>query len=167
MFHHAPRAVLLAAIAAALAVTTPVLAAAGSHSKVAPREFFAATVNGSTGEEHPVKVAVVCAGPSTTGHPLAGQTVGVKLVPVPSSGTTSLGYTGYNGTSIGAFFGAPPPAAGTGSGPVNFPVYRTKPIPTSLVLPCSGPGHVTFVPLPNLPPAQSLSIPVEFWSQSV
>jgi hypothetical protein len=167
VFHHAPRAVLLAAVTAALAVATPVMAAAGSHSKVAPHEFFSATVNGSTGEEGPVKVAVVCAGPSATGHPLAGQTVGVKLVPVPSSGATSLGYTGSNGTSIGAFFGAPPPANGTGAGSVNFRVYRTKLIPTSLVLPCSGSGHVTFVPLPNLPPAQGISIPVEFWSQSV
>jgi hypothetical protein len=159
----ATRAVVLGALAGAAATTTPVSAAGTYHARVVPFEFYSGVVNDSTGESGPVKITVVCAGPSSTGHAAAAQTVGVKLVPVPS-GTTTLGYTGDNGRSIGAFFGAPPPDPGAGMSYVRFGFYRTKPIPTSLVLPCSGDGRVTFVPLPNLPPAQSIAIPVEFVS---
>jgi hypothetical protein len=67
--------------------------------------------------------------------------VGVKRVPPPPAGTATLGYTGDRGTSTGAFFGPPPPTAGAGTSYVSFQVYRTKPIPTDLELPCSGSGR--------------------------
>jgi hypothetical protein len=146
---------------------TPVSAAGNAHSKVGPHEYFSATVNGSSGVKAPAKIAVACAGPSETGHPLAGQTVGVTLVPVPSTAAKVLGYTGDFGASIGAFFGAPPPGSAPSPVYVNFGVYRVKPIPTSLELPCSGEKWVTFVPLPNVPPSQSLAVPVEFVSEGV
>jgi len=167
MFRNARRAVPLAVLIATAATTTLASAAGDAHPKVSPHEFFAATVNGSTGENGPVRIAVVCAGPSETGHPLAGQTVGVKLVPVPSTATNMLGYTGGSGTSIGAFFGPPPPAAEASSSFISFGVYRMKPIPTSIELPCSGDKWVTFVALPNLPPARSVAVPVEFVSMGV
>lgn len=112
-------------------------------------------------------ILTTCVGPihpGETGHPLGGQTVGVRLVPVPGSRTSSLGYTGNRGTSIGAFFGAPPPSP-SGSSYVSFTVYGTKPIPTSLVLPCAGRGQVTFVPLPLQPPARTIAVPVAFAGQ--
>ena len=164
MLRNTPRAaVAITVLIAVVAFTTPVSAAAGSHPAIVPHEFFKATVNGSAGEGGPVRISMTCAGPSTTGHPAGGQTVGVKLVPVPSSSPSVLGYTGDSGTSIGAFFGAPPPGGGATTY-VRFTVYRTEPLPTSLVLPCSGFGRATFVPLPNLPPARSFTVPVEFSS---
>jgi hypothetical protein len=167
MFRNASRATAaITVLIAVVAITTPVSAAADSHPAIVPHEFFMATVNGSTGDGGPVTISMACGGPSTTGHPVGGQTLGVKLVPVPSSATSVLGYTGDSGTSIGAFFGAPPPGGGAASY-VSFAVYRTKPMPTSLVLPCSGFGRVTFVPLPNLPPARSITVPVEFSSPAM
>ena len=142
--------------------------AGASSVAIDPHDYFTATVNGSTGETGPVTIWMACAGPITpgeTGHPLAGQTVAVKLVPTPSSGTGVLGYTGTSGTSIGAFFGAPPPGARSSSSYVAFNVYRTKTIPVTTVLPCSGGGRVTFVPLPLLPPAQTIAVPVRFVGQ--
>jgi hypothetical protein len=153
---------------AAALTMMPASAAGASHSRIVPREYFSATVNGSTGSSGPVTIEMACAGPvhrGETGHPLAGQSVGVKLVPVPSSSSTELGYTGTNGSAIGAFFGAPPPSATADPSYVAFAVYRMKPIPTTLELPCGGTGHVIFVPLPALPPARSISIPVAFVGQ--
>jgi hypothetical protein len=91
--------------------------------------------------------------------------VGVKRVPPPPAGTATLGYTGDRGTSTGAFFGPPRPTAGAGTSYVSFQVYRTKPIPTDLELPCSGSGQVIFVPLPLLPLARSIAVPVKFVGQ--
>ena len=55
-----------------------------------------------------------------------------------------------------AFFGPPPPEPVTtvpaAASTVTFTQYGVnKPIPTSLLLPCSGTGVVTFVPLPQTP----------------
>jgi hypothetical protein len=108
MFRKARLAIPIGALIAAAATMTPVFAAGMAHSKVGPHEYFSATVNGSSGVKAPAKIAVACAGPSETGHPLPGQTIGVKLVPVPSTAASVLGYTGDFGASIGAFFGAPP-----------------------------------------------------------
>jgi hypothetical protein len=168
MFRHVPRTLAVAVLTVTVAIATSVSAAGASFAKVDPRDFFTATVNGSTGETGPVTIFMACAGPTfpgETGHPLAGQTVGVKRVPPPSSGTSALGYTGTSGTSIGAFFGAPPPSTPATSSYVSFDVYRTKAIPTTLVLPCGGSGQVTFVPLPLQPPAQSIGVPVKFVGQ--
>jgi hypothetical protein len=155
-------------LTATVALATSASTAGASSVRVDPRDYFIATVNGSTGEIRPVTIFMACAGPISpgeTGHPLAGQTVGVKRVLPPSSGTSALGYTGTSGTSIGAFFGAPPPTAPASSSYVSFDVYRAKPIPVTTVLPCSGTGQVTFVPLPLLPPAQTIAVPVRFVGQ--
>lgn len=168
MLRRQPRATLIAALAAAIATLASESAAGASYVRIDPRDFFAATVNGSTGQSAPVTIFMACAGPvfpGETGHPLGGQTVGVKRVPPPPAGNGTLGYTGDRGTSIGAFFGPPPPSAGAGSSYVSFQVYRTKPVPIDLELPCSGSGQVTFVPLPLLPPARTVAVPVKFVGQ--
>jgi hypothetical protein len=74
----------------------------------------------------------------------------------------NAGYTGNSATSIGVFFGAPPPAAGPGQ--VSFTRYGVpKAIPTSLELPCGGSGQVTFVPFPQSPPtSRAATVPVVF-----
>jgi hypothetical protein len=168
MFRRIPRVALLGALAAAIATGTSASAAGAFYLRIDPGDFFIATVNGSTGQNAPATIFMACAGPvypGETGHPLGGQTVGVKRVPPPLGGTATIGYTGNRGTSIGAFFGPPPPSSGAGSSYVSFQVYRTKPIPIDLELPCSGSGQVIFVPLPLLPPARSIAVPVKFVGQ--
>jgi hypothetical protein len=168
MFRRTARAALIASLVATIATLASESAAGASYVRIDPRDFFTATVNGSTGRSAPVTILMACAGPiypGETGHPLGGQTVGVKLVPAPPGGTATIGYTGNRGTSIGAFFGPPPPSSGAGSSYVSFQVYRTKPIPIDLELPCSGSGQVIFVPLPLLPPARSIAVPVKFVGQ--
>lgn len=150
-------------------VTGRSLAAANTRARVGPHQAFTASVNGSTGEQGRAAIAMACFGPiqpGETGHPMPGQTVGVKLVPAPSSSSTALGYTGDRGTSIGAFFGAPPPNGDwQGASYVRFTSYHTMAIPTSLVLPCSGTGQVTFVALPLDPSERSIAVPVSFVGQ--
>lgn len=170
MFRRLPRASVIAVLTATIAMLASATAAGASWVRVDPHDFFTATVNGSTGQSAPVTIFVACAGPvqpGETGHPLGGQTVRVKQVPPPPAGTATIGYTGDRGTSIGAFFGPPPPSAGAGSGAsyVSFQAFRTKPIPIELELPCSGTGQVTFVPLPLLPPARTIAVPVKFVGQ--
>jgi hypothetical protein len=168
MSRRVPRHALLGALAAAIATVTSAPAAGAFYPRIDPGDFFIATVNGSSGQHAPVTIFMACAGPvypGETGHPLGSQTVGVKRVPPPPPGTATLGYTGDRGTSIGAFFGPPPPGARTGSSYVSFQVYRMKAIPIDLELPCSGSGQVTFVPLPLLPPARSIAVPVRFVGQ--
>ncbi len=133
---------------------------AAVHPKVGPHQYFDGSVNGSTGVTSPAVIKVICPGPvGTTGHPLAGQVVEVNLAVAVLADS---GYTGNNATSIGVFFGAPPPAAGPGQ--VNFTRYGVrKAIPTSLNLPCGGSGVVTFVPFPQSPPtSHAATVPVLF-----
>ena len=85
---------------------------------------------------------------------MSGQTVEVLRPEVIFVGHS--GYTGKNATSIVAFFGPPPPGpapATPAATTVMFKKYGVKkPIPTALLLPCSGNGTVSFVPLPKSPP---------------
>ena len=98
--------------------------------------------------------------PGQTGHPFAGQTIGVAR---SHRGTPGAGFTGDHGNSIGAFFGAPPPGAAPTY--VNFTRYGEQPLPTSLELLCWGTGQVIFVPLPVLPPEVDVVVPVRFVGQ--
>lgn len=142
--------------------------ASASGAPIGPQQFFSATVNGSTGETHRAVVAMACYGaihPGETGHPITGQHVAVTRVLTGSAGTAALGYTGNRATSIGVFFGAPPPRAASTASHVTFSRYGTKGIPTSLVLPCSGTGQATFVPLPLDPSEHSIAVPVSFVGQ--
>jgi hypothetical protein len=147
----------------ALAASAGLSASAGAatHAKVGPHQYFDGLVNGSTGVGSPAIVKVVCPGPdSGAGHPLAGQTVEVTA---PKAILPTSGYTGKSATSVSVFFGAPPPAA-AGPGQVDFIKYGVaKAIPRSLDLPCSGTGHVTFVPFPQSPPtSRAATVAVEY-----
>jgi len=135
--------------------------------RIRPNQIFGALVNGKNGLSSPVAIQMACFGPEKpgqTGHPLAGQTVTVFL-PVDVAG--GFGNTGANGHEIGAFFNAPPPGAGAAAGgPIFFHRYGTKKVPTSEVLPCSGTGHVFFVPLPMSPGTEQIVvIPVVYVGQ--
>lgn len=152
-----------AVIAAAFVACTGTVPATASNPSVRPHQHFIGFINGRTGHPHRVVIQMACFGavrPGETGHPMAHQTVAVAKVGPHHS---HAGYTG-TGTYIGAFFGAPPPAPSTASY-VAFHRYLTKKLPTSLVLPCSGNGTVTFVALPMNFHSRSYGVPVTFQGQ--
>jgi hypothetical protein len=141
-------------------------AASPSGNRIRPNEVFGALVNGVSGLGSPAVIQMACFGPlkpGETGHPLAGQTVTVFRGEDPPP---NFGNTGPNGTEIGAFFGAPPPAAAASSGPVWFRYWVTKKIPRSEILPCSGSGNVIFVPFPMSPgKSKDVVVPVTYVGQ--
>jgi hypothetical protein len=134
----------------------------GGH--VRPHQSFIGLVNGRTGTTGRVTIHMACFGavyPGETGHPTAGQSVGVMWTKANVKGS---GYTGSTGTAIGGFFRAPPPvkAPVTSTGSVIFHRYVTLKLPVSLVLPCAGIDTVTFVALPLNPTQRSFEVPVSF-----
>ncbi|MCU1430516.1 MAG: hypothetical protein JWL83_4516 [Actinomycetia bacterium] len=165
------RASIAAAVVAgaALGVMPAARAATGpaTHVRIGPHQAFVGLVNGSTGSPSPATINMQCFGPVTPGemgHPVPGQTLEVAQ---PTATAAAFGNTGDNATQISVFFGAPPPGAATKSGAVTFIRYGVvKKIPKRLLLPCSGSGNVTFVPLPMSPPtSKSFSVPVQFAGQ--
>lgn len=156
----------LSALAATLSLSQPVAAAVlPPQGKVGPHEIFGALVNGSGGVASPAPIRMACFGPlrpGETGHPMAGQTLEVFR---PEAIVGSFGNTGPRAHQIVVIFGPPPPSASTGA--VTFRYYGVpKAIPTSLVLPCTGGGYVSFVPLPMLPPSSRPAVVrVSFLSQ--
>ncbi|TMB91665.1 MAG: hypothetical protein E6J45_04935 [Chloroflexi bacterium] len=138
---------------------------AGGSPPVKPRQHFTAGINGSPGVPNPATILMACFGPilpGQTGHPFGGQTIAVRKV---TRKTPGAGYTGTRATSIGGFFGLPPPAAPPASTFVSFIRYGQQEIPTSLVLPCAGPGQVTFIGLPLDPSERDVAVPVVFVGQ--
>ena len=155
-----------AAAIASVVVVGPVASASGAA--IRPHQYFIAEVNGRTGETLPAEIAMACFGPvqpGETGHPMAGQTVGVREVGPAAPATVALGYTGNRARSIGVFFGAPPPASASAPTFIDLTHYGPTAIPTSLVLPCGGTGHATFEPLPLDPSAHGVAVPVTFVGQ--
>jgi hypothetical protein len=139
-------------------------ASAGTHLKVAPHQEFVGLVNGKQGTPDAVQVFVACHGPKQkTGHPLGS----VEVMPAASVAGNS-GSTGDAGTSITAFFGAPPPDAHANvpdrTTTVTFEHYGvTKPMPKGLEVPCSGTSQVTFIAFPRTPPtSRAAVVPVEY-----
>ena len=147
-------ALALTAVAAPPAAATPVQ----DPIPIGPNMYFIALVNGHTS---PTPITVVCPGPissNSTGHPISGQTLEVRAVlPV----TTTVGYTGSAAHSIDAIFTSPTGAV------TNPPVVLTSffapvPIPTTLNLPCSGSGVISFVPIPTSPTARGVAFSVTY-----
>ena len=164
---------LVLALSVPLVLSTVTAPPAGAANKIGPNQYFTGVINGTAGNTVvPIPIQMACFGPvipGETGHPLGGQTLSVHQLfpPVP---VTTPGQTGSDST-IGVFFGAPPPGAPGGSGAhaattVTFTHYdKTKALPKALTLPCSGTGTVWFVPIPVIPPSQAQAVPVQFVSQ--
>ena len=160
------RTAVMAAFSA-LALGLPGVAAAAPAVRVGPDQSFRALVNGRSGHPTPVPIMVGCAGPvrpGQTGHPVAGQTVEVVL---GASTAVNAGFTGATATSIGVFFGPPPPSTAAGTGLLTLARYAVaRPVPTSMLVPCAGAGQVTFVPLPMSPPtSRAAVVPVVYVGQ--
>lgn len=126
-------------------VATPAVAAPAGDPPlvlIGPHQFFSGQVNGKAAES---TIEVLCAGPTATGFPADGQTIGVVQVAVPSP-IASAGYTGDAASSIAA--GRPDTSADNPPVAV-FGVYQTQPLSTRVSLPCSGDVTIVFMPSPN------------------
>jgi hypothetical protein len=154
-----------------LVACTAMALPAQAHA-VGPKQYFTGVINGQDGNTTtPITIVMACSGSSKagqTGHPVAGQTLAVHQLFPPKGTAGSLGQTG-NDSQIEVFFGAPPPGAAAARPATATPVFtsydKTKPLPTSLTLPCSGTGTVWFTPVPVVPPSQSASVPVRYTVQ--
>jgi hypothetical protein len=160
--------ILVVGLLAAAVLTTALPAGAVGKGRVGPKQYFTGVINGMDGNTTtPIVIRMDCVSPVSsgeTGHPQSGQTLAVHQLFPPTPVSSGLGYTG-NDSEIG-FFTALPPSTATStaaSKSVIFKRYdRTEALPTSLTFPCSGGGHVYFVPIPVVPPSQSQSVPVDF-----
>jgi hypothetical protein len=159
--HHSPRsaAVVVTAFAAAAlgVVAAPSAGAAVVPPPIGPHQFFLGQVNGvSIG----AVVKVGCFGPVTstsTGHPLAGQTVAVQEE-ADATGKDD-GYTGESADHVAVEFESLP----TSSAALQLRGYGvTAEIPTTLSLPCGGTGKVVFVPGPTSGTARSATVAVTY-----
>jgi hypothetical protein len=165
---HVRRAILILVLI--MSSTAALVSSADAAGKVGPKQYFTGVINGIDGNRTtPIRIEVRCAGSTRrgqTGHPVSGQTLAVHQLFPPSATAGSIGYTGQD-SQVGVFFNAPPPAAGSrakaDAGTTTFVRYdKTKPLPTSLTLPCTGKGTVWFVPVAVVPPSQSESVSVKF-----
>jgi len=124
-------------------VATPAAAADPPIFLVQPHQYFSAQINGKAGES---TITVICVGPSATGHPAAGQTIGVSLVSITPGPVDTLGYTGDAANSIAA--GRLDSAS---AAPIAvFTVYETQALSTKVTLPCGGTVSIAFMPSPNV-----------------
>lgn len=146
-------------IAGILGVAGAPVASADAIVAVGPHQFYVGDVNGATAD---AVIKVGCFGPSSTGHPLSGQTVAVHLTPPDS--TKTGGYTGESADHIFVEFESAP----ISSAPLSLTAYDVKAaIPTDLNLPCGGPGKVVFVPAPTSSTARWFTVTVTYESSGV
>jgi hypothetical protein len=150
----------LAALALGLAVAPAASAAthpAQDPVPIGPNQYFKGILNG-----HPPGSAmlfVACTVGSTTGHAVAGQKLWVAKTPPPTSTNPDVGYTGSKGKGVNATLGTPTLTALL----AHFTGYLVKVnFPTSITLPCSGKGSITFAPAPTSSTAHSAVLAVTF-----
>jgi hypothetical protein len=155
----------LAAAALTLALTGALAGSAAAAEPptvlVGPHQYYQGLVNDQSSN---ATIQMGCFGPVTvnqTGHPLAGQTIGARLAPVPLTGPVSAyGYTGERASSIVAT----QPAATTTAPIATFTFYADQDLSTKLTFPCYGTGTITFTPSPNVG-GQAFSLTVRFVGQ--
>jgi hypothetical protein len=143
------------AVLATVAALGTAIPAQAATPPIGPNQHFVGLVNG---KHVGAVIYVVCPGPAggdRTGPPAGNQTV--KVLRVASGG----GYTGPSAHQIWAEFNKDAIHV------VGFTTYNTaKAIPTSLRLPCSGTGTVTFTTcfgtLPCAATAKDDVVPVTF-----
>jgi hypothetical protein len=125
------------------------LAAPAHAASVGPRQYFSGQVFGAISSSTTSDVIeVACAGPLATGHPVAGQSVAVQLLVPPTA--TTFGYTGNFGTQISADLIWSRGTVSVVTHIATFISYGVKmPIPTSITVPCSGSGVMSFTPTPD------------------
>lgn len=162
-------AAVLTVAATALAVLPAAASADVIGPLVGPKQYFTGSVAGvasSGAADGGAIIGVNCAGPASTGSPLAGQSVQVKLLVPPTSAI--VGYTGTAATSIEANLIWTNGEVVFVTPLANFKQYATAlQIPTNIKVPCSGTGEVSFDPQPSSSSAVSYVVPVTFESVGV
>jgi hypothetical protein len=150
------RARLMASAVAGFAVAGLAFApgAAAAVTPIGPNQIFLGLVNGSSTK---VKFDVVCPGAAKKGHPV-GDTVGVEKLqdPIPGFGRTG------NASAITAKLEYVAGTLAVLEPVAKFTTYTTKPVPSSVVTPCSGTGKMIFTPVKGGSGATSASVPVTF-----
>ena len=157
------RTVTFAAVSVIIVGSANAGAAVTPLQKIGPHQAFIGLVNGRSGIGQHAQIRVACPGPIRPGettHPLGHQPLEVTRPPAIAG---KFGNTGAHGTHINAYLGIPPAATDAG-GIASFAYYGVaKPIPTTLTVPCSGSGFITFIPFPRDPgTSKSFVVPVDF-----
>lgn len=162
-------AAVLTVAATALAALPAAASADVLGPLVGPKQYFTGSVAGiaSSGPANGgAIIGVDCAVAASTGSPVAGQTVQVKLLVPPTA--ANVGYTGTAATSIEANLIWTNGEVVFVTPLANFKQYSTAlPIPTGIKVPCSGSGEVSFDPQPASSSAVSYVVPVTFESVGV
>jgi hypothetical protein len=140
---------VLASVSALIVGGALAIPASAQAGPVGPKQYFYGQVFGpASSSTTQAVIGVACAGPETTGHPLPGQSVEAEQVYPPV--TTTLGYTGNFGTEIGADLIWSRGTISVLIHIVTLTSYGVKmPIPTSVTVPCSGSGVMSFAPSPD------------------
>lgn len=141
--------IAIAAASAVIAGGAMAIPAAAQTGPVGPHQYFYGQVFGiasSTSQQDVIEVE--CAGPAMTGHPAPGQFVEVQEVFPPSA--TTLGYTGNFGAEINADLIWSQGTITVVTHIATFLSYGVSmQIPTSITVPCSGSGVMSFAPSPD------------------
>lgn len=167
MFWTFARRTTLAAAAALAVAAIPAVSAAGSRAAnpvpVGHRQFFAGLVFG-TAEQSQIEVA--CAGPATTGHPMARQSV--ETVELAPPAPPSAGSTGTAARTIKVTLSWTAKAK-----TVTVPIaaltsyYAPAAIPVKITVPCGGTGTMTYAPAPGSKRAKAAKVSVTFQTHGV
>ncbi len=148
MFSKAVSRIAIASAAVSVAGGVLAIPAVAQAGTVGPKQYFHGEVfgvAGSTAQQDVIEVA--CAGPASTGHPVAGQSVAVHQIFPPA---TTAGYTGNDGIEIDTKLIYPAEPVAGGIAIATFTNYDDPaPIPTSITVPCGGSGVMSFSPYPN------------------
>ncbi|HEY1920268.1 MAG TPA: hypothetical protein VGH27_32255 [Streptosporangiaceae bacterium] len=154
---------IMAAAVLAITVTPAAMAAPVQvHDPVpiTPNQLFSGYVNSSNAG--PVTIKVACAVGAATGRPVGQQPVEVEPGPV-SSPAQDHGNTGAKGISIVATLLTSTAGTSSSGHIATFAsFYVTNSIPTTLKVPCSGSGIVTFTPKPKGTGAVTARLKVTF-----
>ncbi|GAA1982611.1 hypothetical protein [Catenulispora subtropica] len=158
---HTTRRLALAATLALGAAVIPAATAAAVQDPIpiGPNTYFYGLVGDKAAD---AVIQVVCpgpVGPTSTGHPVSGQTAEVRSVVPPV--TSQYGYTGSAAHQIDA--GLTLPSSATVNPPIVFTsFFAPAAIPTTWVVPCGGTTTMTFVPLATSTTARSYTLTVAF-----
>jgi hypothetical protein len=154
LFSSTPRARFLGGAVGILALAGLAMAPAAAGTPIGPNQIFLGLVNGSSTK---VNFDVVCPGAANKGTPVNDK-VGVEKLQDPIPG---FGRTGH-ASAIAASLKYKSGSSTVTEQVAKFTTYTTKPVPTSVVTPCSGTGTVVFSPVKGGPGATSASVHVTF-----
>lgn len=160
-------AALSGAVVSAAAVLAGPAFAAPVPEPIGANQLFTGLVNGT---DTNAVVTTDCIGPvmpGQMGHPVSGQFVSVD--PATTTATVDVGFTGSVGDSVTVFLGGQISSGSSSAGLVGtLKDYTVRlAIPTTIQVPCDGPGDAAFVPEPTSPTARTAILDVTFRSIGV